>query len=105
MPGRDVRLPALRGLVAAGNSIANQQHRSPTMIERLYVHNFRCLENFELVTKGLPTALLIGPNGSGKSSVRRVLELLQILGRGTNRVGELVRPEDFAHGARMSRYE
>jgi predicted ATPase len=68
------------------------------MIERLYIHNFRCLENFELVTKGMPTALLIGGNGSGKSSVRQVLEILQRVGRGTNRVGELVRPEDFARG-------
>ena len=26
------------------------------MLQRLYVHNFRCLENFELTLKGIPFA-------------------------------------------------
>lgn len=65
------------------------------MIQRLYVHNFKCLENFELTTKGLHSALLIGKNGTGKSTIARVLEILQAIGRGTNRVGKLVTPNDF----------
>jgi hypothetical protein len=68
------------------------------MIERLYIHNFKCLENFELITRQMPTALLIGANGTGKSSVRRALEILQSIGRGTNRIGQLFRPEDFSRG-------
>jgi predicted ATPase len=68
------------------------------MIERLYIHNYGCLENFELITKQMPTALLYGNNGSGKSTVRRALTILQSLGRGINRVGKLVGPEDFARG-------
>lgn len=44
------------------------------MIRRLYVHNFRSLENFEMhFTPGQPTVLM-GANGSGKSSVRLALE-------------------------------
>ena len=39
------------------------------MIERLYVHNFRCLENFTLDFAGQRSAVLIGKNGSGKSTV------------------------------------
>ena len=39
------------------------------MIERLHVHNFRCLENFSLDLTGRPSALMIGRNGSGKSTV------------------------------------
>ena len=65
------------------------------MLQRLYVHNFRCLENFEFKPDGATSALLIGRNGSGKSTVARVLQLLQHIGRGVNRVGQLVRPSEF----------
>jgi ABC-type Mn2+/Zn2+ transport system ATPase subunit len=68
------------------------------VIRRFYVHNFRCLENFELPISGLPSVLLIGNNGSGKTAVGLALEVLQKIGRGTNRVGELVKPKDFFLG-------
>lgn len=68
------------------------------MLQRLYVNNFRCLENFELKTKEMPSILLIGKNGSGKSTVAAVLKIFQSIGRGINRVGQLVESKDFAHG-------
>jgi predicted ATPase len=68
------------------------------MIQRIYVHNYRCLENFELTTKGMSSALLIGKNGSGKSTIALALEIIQSIGRGVNRVGTLVQPKDFARG-------
>lgn len=68
------------------------------MLQRLYVHNFRCLENFELSLKDISSALLIGRNGVGKSTIATVLELLQSIGRGVNRVGQLVQPKDFTLG-------
>ena len=68
------------------------------MIRRLYIHNFRCLENFELPISGLSSALLIGKNGSGKTTVGLALEILQRIARGTNRVGELVKPKALARG-------
>ena len=68
------------------------------MIQRFYVHNFRCLENFELPIFGRASSLLIGRNGTGKSTVRLALEVLQKIGRGVNRVGDLLKPEDFARG-------
>jgi predicted ATPase len=68
------------------------------MLQRLYIHNFRCLENFELHIKDMPSALLIGKNGAGKSTVGIALEVLQSIGRGINRIGHLVRTEDFARG-------
>ncbi|SPF31321.1 conserved hypothetical protein [Candidatus Sulfopaludibacter sp. SbA4] len=68
------------------------------MIRRLYVHNFRCLENFELPISGLPSALLIGDNGSGKTTVGLALEILHKIAQGTNRVGELVKPKDLTRG-------
>jgi predicted ATPase len=70
------------------------------MINRLYVHNFRCLENFELPISGKPSALLIGNNGAGKTTVGLALEILQRIARGTNRVGDLVKPKDFTSGRR-----
>jgi predicted ATPase len=68
------------------------------VIRRFYVHNFRCLENFELPISGKSSALLIGNNGSGKTTVGLALEILQKIARGTNRVADLVKPKDLSRG-------
>lgn len=65
------------------------------MIERLYINNFRCLQNFDLRLEGLSSVLLHGDNGSGKSSVARVLEIFQKIAKGSNRISELLQPSDF----------
>ncbi len=66
------------------------------MLQRLYVHNFRCLENFEFSLKEISSALLIGRNGVGKSTIASSLELFQSIGQGVNRVSQLVQPKDFS---------
>jgi energy-coupling factor transporter ATP-binding protein EcfA2 len=66
------------------------------VIRRLYIHNFRCLENFELPISERPSVLLIGKNGAGKTTVGLALEILQRIARDTSRVGSLVKPKDFA---------
>jgi energy-coupling factor transporter ATP-binding protein EcfA2 len=68
------------------------------VIRRFYVHNFRCLENFELPIADRSSVLLIGNNGAGKTTVGFALEILQRIARGTNRVNEVVTPKDFARG-------
>jgi energy-coupling factor transporter ATP-binding protein EcfA2 len=68
------------------------------VVRRLYVHNFRCLENFELPVARQSSVLLIGKNGSGKTTVALALRILQQIARGTNRVGDLVEPKDLAGG-------
>lgn len=68
------------------------------MFKRIYLHNFRCLENFDLPVDKKSSVLLFGKNGSGKSTVSFALALLQKLARGTNRVGQLVKPKDFFLG-------
>ena len=68
------------------------------MLQRLYVHNFRCLENFELSLKGLSSTLLIGKNGSGKSNISYVLQVFQSIGRGINRLDQLIKPKDVSYG-------
>lgn len=68
------------------------------MLRRLYVHNFRCLENFELAIADKATILLIGKNGAGKSTVGLALEIVQRIARGTNKIDDLVKPKDLARG-------
>jgi len=68
------------------------------VIRRLYVNNFRCLENFDLRIGGQSSVLLIGKNGSGKTAVGHALEILQRIARGTNRVDDLVKPKDLYLG-------
>jgi predicted ATPase len=66
------------------------------MIERLYVNNFRCLENFSIDFGPRPSTLLIGKNGTGKSTVRHALAVFQSICRGSGRVRELIERTDFA---------
>lgn len=75
------------------------------MLQRIYVHNFRCLENFELELKDTSSALLIGKNGVGKSTLASALQILQCIARGANRMRDLadgpdhlLGPKDFARG-------
>lgn len=65
------------------------------MFQRLYVHNFRCLNNFELSLRDHQSMLLLGSNGSGKSTVRAALEILQRVARGENRVKQLLGRADM----------
>jgi ABC-type Mn2+/Zn2+ transport system ATPase subunit len=51
-----------------------------------------------LPVSGQPSVLLIGKNGSGKTTVGLALEILQKIARGTNRVGDLVKPKDLSRG-------
>jgi ABC-type microcin C transport system duplicated ATPase subunit YejF len=68
------------------------------VIRRFYVHNYRCLENFELPIADRSSVLLIGKNGAGKSTVGLALEILQKIARGAHRVDEVVKPKDLARG-------
>jgi len=68
------------------------------MLQRLYVHNYRCLENFELNLKDMPSALLIGKNGAGKSTIASVLDIFQNIGRGINSVEQLITAKDVTAG-------
>lgn len=68
------------------------------MLERLYVHNYRCLENFEFNPGAASSVLLIGKNGAGKSTVRDALAVMQAIGLGEGQVKNLVKPSDFTRG-------
>lgn len=77
-------------------NFSSQRQYPDSVIHRLYVHNFRCLEHFELPISSHSSVLLIGKNGVGKTTVGFALEILQRIARGTNRVGDLVKEKDFA---------
>jgi predicted ATPase len=66
------------------------------MLKRLYVHNYRCFENFTLDLSERPSALILGKNGSGKSTAFEALRLFQSICRGINRVANLIGAADFA---------
>lgn len=68
------------------------------MMKRLYVNNFRCLENFALEFGDHSSLLLLGRNGAGKTTVGLALGVLQAIARGTSRVGDLLMPEDLTRG-------
>lgn len=68
------------------------------MIERIYVHNYRCFENFTLDLKGKRSALILGRNGSGKSTLRQALAVLQEVCRGSGRMRDVVDQSAFSHG-------
>lgn len=66
------------------------------MLTRLYIHNFRCFENFQMDLREYSSVLLLGKNGAGKSGIGAVLRMFQSIARGQNRVGVLVQPRDLA---------
>ena len=65
------------------------------MLQKLYVNNFRCLQNFTLDLSDCRSALLIGGNGAGKPTVLECLGVLQQIGRGVGRAGDLIKKSDF----------
>ncbi|MDP3517073.1 MAG: AAA family ATPase [Pseudohongiella sp.] len=68
------------------------------MLNKFYVHQYRCLQNFEISLKDQHSALLLGRNGAGKSSFFDAVEVLQRIGRGETQMNTLICETDFAFG-------
>ncbi|MBL8891671.1 MAG: AAA family ATPase [Planctomycetaceae bacterium] len=66
------------------------------MIQRLFVHNYRCFANFELELANRSSVLVIGDDGAGKSTLGNALRLLQTIAQGKNRTRELLSSDDFS---------
>ena len=72
------------------------------MIQRIYIHNYRCFENFDLtIGAGTSSVLVIGKNGSGKSSLIDALRMIQSIARGDNRIRQFLKKEDLPLTASM----
>jgi predicted ATPase len=63
------------------------------MLTRIYINNFRCLVNFELIIDTMN--LFLGPNGTGKTSIFEVLLKLQQLIVAGQDVMALFKPSDL----------
>jgi predicted ATPase len=66
------------------------------MLERLYVNNFRCFENFSIDLTDRQSALVIGKNGTGKSTFMDALGVLRHVFRGSSRIRDIIAASDFA---------
>jgi predicted ATPase len=66
------------------------------VIKRLYIHNYRCFENFDLKIDEQHSVLVLGRNGAGKSSLSSALRMLQNIARGDNRTRQFLKRADFA---------
>lgn len=73
------------------------------MLQRLYIHNFCCLQNFEIKPGDNASLLLIGKNGTGKSTLAKALSIFQKIGSGTSRMRSLVSGADFILGRTQER--
>jgi len=66
------------------------------MIRRIYVHNYRCFQNFDFNVEGQSSVLILGKNGTGKSTLSSALKILQGIAKGENRVKQFLSVDDFA---------
>jgi len=65
------------------------------MLKRLYIHNFKSLQNFELDVSDLHSALFLGKNGTGKTTIFEAIEIFQKIGRGDIDVNNLFDETSF----------
>jgi AAA15 family ATPase/GTPase len=63
------------------------------MLKKIYIHNFRCFENFEIAFDKLN--LFIGANGVGKSSIFNIIHKIQTLINGAKKVSSLFSADDL----------
>lgn len=68
------------------------------MLKKLYIHQYRTLQNFEISLEGLRSALVLGKNGTGKSSIFDAIEVLQKIGRGITQISQIISDQDFSFG-------
>lgn len=65
------------------------------MLKRIYIHNYKAFQNFELKFDDFGSSLFLGKNGSGKSSLVEVFKIFQAIGDGTTQLGELIKKDSF----------
>ncbi|MGL4209686.1 MAG: AAA family ATPase [Candidatus Adiutrix sp.] len=61
----------------------------------MYIHNYCCLQNFEISPGDNSSLLFLGKNGSGKSTIAKCLYVFQQLGLGLARIKDLISLSDF----------
>ena len=65
------------------------------MLLNLYIHNYKCFQNFNFDTDKEPSLLIVGKNGVGKTCLMEVLNIFQAIGRGEHRIEKIVNEESL----------
>lgn len=65
------------------------------MIQRLYIHNYKTFQNFELNATELHSLLILGKNGTGKSNLLEVMSIFQSIGKNKTALEDLIQANDF----------
>lgn len=65
------------------------------MFKKIYIHNYKCFQNFEFKLDNEKSLLLLGKNGVGKSSLLNILNILKNIANNENRLGALFDKKDF----------
>lgn len=65
------------------------------MFKKIYIHNYKCFQNFEFNLDNERSLLLLGKNGTGKSSLLNILNILRNIANNENKLGALFDKEDF----------
>ena len=65
------------------------------MLKRLYIHNFKCFQNFDMSFEDLNSSLFLGKNGAGKSALVQFFNVFRHIGDGRSQLGDLVDRRDF----------
>lgn len=65
------------------------------MFQKIYIHNYKCFQNFELDCSESKTLLLLGKNGAGKSTILRSLTIIRNIAKGENLFDRLFSIDDF----------
>lgn len=66
------------------------------MLKKIYINNFKCLQNFEFNMDELNSAFLLGKNGSGKTTIFDVVEIFQKIGKGETSLKEMISVDSFS---------
>lgn len=67
-------------------------------IKSLYIHNYRCLQNFVIDFEKSDVLLLLGRNGVGKTTALEALSIIRSIADGKEHVAMLFHRRDFAFG-------
>lgn len=76
----------------------------PVMLTRVYIHNYKCFQNFEFDFGKIHEAVIIGQNGSGKTTLACALDVLRQIGYSEETISRFT-DENVFHLMRNSHLE
>jgi hypothetical protein len=65
------------------------------MFKKIYIHNYKCFQNFEWNLEYEKSLLILGKNGAGKSTLLNTLKIFREIAHHENRLSAFFNKEDF----------